>query len=198
VARRRDRLEALSAEIARVARESHSWSRWTFATRAPPTLWSRRCATRGSQWRFWSITRLRAHRPAMRLDAAEQLAMVDLNVRALTELTLRFREISRRRGSCPQRRVDRRLHAGAEFRGLLRHQGYVRSFSEALAQEMAPLGVKVSCLCPGPVETGFQARAGFGFTGAMSSMKPALVPASEVARQGYEGLMAGGASSCPE
>ena len=25
----------------------------------------------------------------------------------------------------------------------------------------------------------------------MSSMKPALVPASEVARQGYEGLMAG-------
>ena len=70
-------------------------------------------------------------------------------------------------------------------------KAYVRSFSEALAQELAPLGVKVSCLCPGPVATGFQARAGFGFTGAMSSMKPAFVPASEVARQGYEGLMAG-------
>jgi short-subunit dehydrogenase len=70
-------------------------------------------------------------------------------------------------------------------------KAYVRSFSEALAEEMKPAGVKVSCLCPGPVETGFQSRAGMDFSGAMAAVKPALVPAAEVARQGYEGLMAG-------
>jgi len=50
------------------------------ATRAPPTLWSRRCATRAHS-EILSIRGLRAHRPAMRLDAPA-LAMVDLNVRA--------------------------------------------------------------------------------------------------------------------
>ena len=130
--------------------------------------------------------------PAMRLDAAEQLAMVDLNVRALTELTLRFqRDIAAARGAVLNVASIAAFMPGPNFAVYYATKAYVRSFSEALAQEMAPLDVKVSCLCPGPVETGFQARAGFGFTGAMSSMKPALVPASEVARQGYEGLMAG-------
>ncbi|KAF0132793.1 MAG: short-chain dehydrogenase, partial [Methylocystaceae bacterium] len=70
-------------------------------------------------------------------------------------------------------------------------KAYVRSFSEALSQELKPLGVKVACLCPGPVQTGFQARAGLDFSGVMSAMKPAMLPAAEVARQGYAGLMAG-------
>jgi short-subunit dehydrogenase len=70
-------------------------------------------------------------------------------------------------------------------------KAYVRSFSEAISYELASAGVKVSCLCPGPVITGFQARSGMSFEGMMGAMKPALVPADEVARQGYDGLMAG-------
>lgn len=128
----------------------------------------------------------------MALDPAQQLGMVDLNVRALTQLTLRFqKEIAAARGGILNVASIASFMPGPNFAIYYATKAYVRSFSEALAQELAPLGVKVSCLCPGPVETGFQARAGFGFTGAMSSMKPALVPASEVARQGYEGLVTG-------
>ncbi|MGA8170373.1 MAG: SDR family oxidoreductase [Methylocystis sp.] len=130
--------------------------------------------------------------PSIGLDRVEQLAMVDLNVRALTELTLRFQnEIAAARGAILNVASIAAFMPGPNFAIYYASKAYVRSFSEGLAQEMAPLGVKVSCLCPGPVETGFQARAGMAFEGAMSSMKPALVPSAEVARQGYEGLMAG-------
>jgi short-subunit dehydrogenase len=130
--------------------------------------------------------------PSVGLDRAEQLAMVDLNVRALTDLTLRFqKEIVAARGAILNVASIAAFMPGPNFAIYYATKAYVRSFSEALAQEMAPLGVRVSCLCPGPVETGFQERAGFGFDGAMSSMKPALVPPAEVARQGYDGLMSG-------
>ena len=118
--------------------------------------------------------------------------MVDLNVRALTALTLRFlKPIIASKGAILNVASIASFMPGPNFAVYYATKAYVRSFSEALAQEMAPLGVKVSCLCPGPVETGFQARAGFDFTGAMSAMKSSLVSAEEVARQGYEGLIAG-------
>ena len=98
----------------------------------------------------------------MGLNVVEQLAMVDLAVRALTELTLRFqRDIAAARGAVLNVASIAAFMPGPNFAVYYATKAYVRSFSEALAQEM-PLGVKVSCLCPGPVETGFQARAGFG------------------------------------
>ena len=65
-------------------------------------------------------------------------------------------------------------------------KAYVLSFTEALRQELAPRGVRVTVLCPGPVPSEFQARAGFepGFDSAVLN-----VSASEVAREGYRGLM---------
>jgi short-subunit dehydrogenase len=61
------------------------------------------------------------------------------------------------------------------------------SFSEALRQELAPRGVRVTILCPGSVSAEFQARAGIkpGFEHAILN-----VSASDVARAGYRGLMA--------
>ncbi len=130
--------------------------------------------------------------PTAKLDQAEQLAMVDLNVGALTALTLRFlKPIIATRGAVLNVASIAAFMPGPNFAIYYATKAYVRSFSEALAEEMAPLGVKVSCLCPGPVVTGFQARAGFDFSGAMSAMKASLVSAEEVARQGYEGLVAG-------
>jgi len=126
------------------------------------------------------------------LDQAEQLAMIDLNIRALTALTLRFLpDIRKTRGGVLNVASVASFMPGPGFAVYYATKAYVRSFSEALAEELKPAGVRVSCLCPGPVETGFQSRAGMAFTGAMAAVKPALVPAAEVARQGYEGLMAG-------
>src|SRR5262249_23716082 len=39
-------------------------------------------------------------------------------------------------------------------------KAYVVSFSEALHHELKPRGVRVTALCPGPVPSEFQARAG--------------------------------------
>ena len=193
VARRRDRLEALSAEIAASGAQKPLVVALDLCEAGAGDALEQALREAGltveilvNNAGFGLIG------PAIGLGAAEQLAMVDLNVRALTELTLRFqRDIVAARGAVLNVASIAAFMPGPNFAVYYATKAYVRSFSEALAQEMAPLGVKVSCLCPGPVETGFQARAGFGFTGAMSSMKPALVPASEVARQGYEGLMAG-------
>ena len=39
-------------------------------------------------------------------------------------------------------------------------KAYVVSFSEALHTELAPMGIRVTAVCPGPVPTEFQMRAG--------------------------------------
>ena len=66
-------------------------------------------------------------------------------------------------------------------------KAYVLSFSEALRQELAPCGVRVTTLCPGSVSTEFQARAGIkpGFAHDVLN-----ISASDVAQAGYCGLMA--------
>ena len=66
-------------------------------------------------------------------------------------------------------------------------KAYVLSFTEAMRAELAPHGVRVTVLCPGPVPSEFQARAGFrpGFDSAILNVSPA-----DVAQQAYSGLMA--------
>ena len=66
-------------------------------------------------------------------------------------------------------------------------KAYVLSFTEAMRAELAPHGVRVTVLCPGPVPSEFQARAGFrpGFDSAVLKVLPAAV-----AQQAYRGLMA--------
>ena len=129
--------------------------------------------------------------PVEALDAAEQLGMIDLNVRALTALTLRFLPgIVARRGAILNVASIAAFMPGPNFAVYYATKAFVLSFSEALTQELRASGVKVSCLCPGPVETGFQARSGFALEGKMGVARLALVSPAEVARQGYEGLMA--------
>jgi hypothetical protein len=126
------------------------------------------------------------------LDAAEQLAIVDLNIRVLTALTLRFLpSVIEARGGILNVASVASFMPGPGFAVYYASKAYVRSFSEALAEELKPHGVRVTALCPGPVQTGFQARAGFDYKGEMKAVKPALLPAEEVARQGYEALFSG-------
>jgi short-subunit dehydrogenase len=125
---------------------------------------------------------------ADKLDRAEQLAMIDLNVRALTDLSLAFVDsLKRRRGGILNVASVAGFLPGPGMAVYYATKAYVLSFSEAMRGELAPHGVRVTVVCPGPVLTEFQARAGFapGFDSAILN-----VSAAEVARQGYEGLMA--------
>ena len=126
---------------------------------------------------------------ADKLSRSEQLAMIDLNVRALTDLSLAFIEsIKRRRGGILNVASVAAFLPGPGMAVYYATKAFVLSFSEALGHELKERGVRVTVLCPGPVATEFQARA--GITGNV--FPPLLTRTAErVAREGYQGLKQG-------
>ena len=125
---------------------------------------------------------------AVELDRAEQLGMIAVNVRAMTDLSLRFSDqLIRHRGGILNVGSIAGFLPGPGMAVYYASKAYVLSFSEALRRELAPRGVRVTALCPGPVPSEFQSRAGFepGFDSAILN-----VSASDVAKAGYRGLMA--------
>ena len=87
--------------------------------------------------------------------------MIDLNVRALTDLSLAFVDsLERRKGGILNVASVAGFLPGPGMAVYYASKAYVLSFSEALHQELKPKGVRVTALCPGPVPTEFQARAG--------------------------------------
>jgi short-subunit dehydrogenase len=67
-------------------------------------------------------------------------------------------------------------------------KAFILSFSEALHNELKDSGVTVTALMPGPTETNFFHRAGMDDTKAGASKKD---DPADVAKQGFEALMAG-------
>ena len=68
------------------------------------------------------------------------------------------------------------------------HRVALAARREQRLAELGPRGVRVTALCPGPVPSEFQSRAGFlpGVDSVILNVTPA-----DVAKQGYRGLMAG-------
>ena len=127
---------------------------------------------------------------AAKLDRTEQLAMIDLNVRVLTELSLAFAEcLERQRGGILNVGSMAGFLPGPGMAVYYASKAYVLSFSEALHSELAPRGVRVTVLCPGPVPTEFGERA--GIKGGSMAPESLTLSAEVVAEQGYRGLMLG-------
>jgi uncharacterized protein len=125
---------------------------------------------------------------AIELDRAQQLGIIAVNIRSLTDLSLRFSEhLIRHRGGILNVGSVAGFLPGPGMAIYYASKAYVLSFTEALREELAPRGVRVTVLCPGPVPSEFQARAGFepGFDSSVLD-----VSAAEVAQQAYRGLMA--------
>jgi hypothetical protein len=126
---------------------------------------------------------------AAALDRGEQLAMIDLNVRALTDLSLAFLDtLERRRGGILNVASIAAFLPGPGMAVYYATKAYVLSFSQALHHELAGRGVRVTTLAPGPVPTEFQARAGVT---AMKFPRTLTLSADEVAQAGYRGLKQG-------
>lgn len=126
---------------------------------------------------------------AVKLDKAEQLNMIEVNVGALTDLTLRFTDqLIRHRGGIINLASIASFLPGPGMAVYYATKAYVLSFSEALHVELGSRGVRVTAVCPGPVPTEFQKRAGF---------RPGLdsmilnVTAVDVAALGYNAVMSG-------
>jgi short-subunit dehydrogenase len=125
---------------------------------------------------------------AIDMDRDKQLRILDVNVRALTDLSLRFADsLIRTKGGILNVSSIAGFLPGPGMAVYYASKAYVLSFTEALHQELGSKGVRVTALCPGPVPSEFQARAGFtpGLDSAILN-----VSAADVAKLAYQGLMA--------
>ena len=125
--------------------------------------------------------------PFTKLDAGRQREMIDLNVGALTDLCRLIgpRMAERRSGAILNVASTAAFQPGPKMAVYFATKAYVLSFTEALHEEMKPHGVKVSALCPGPTRTEFGEVAGFG---ADSRFDKIAMSAEEVVSKGLEGM----------
>jgi short-subunit dehydrogenase len=132
---------------------------------------------------------------AAKLSRDEQLTMIDLNIRTLADLSLAFVDsLERHKGGILNLGSVAGFLPGPYMAVYYASKAFVLSFSEALRAEFAPRGIRVTVLCPGPVPTEFQARAG--------GLRPQggrwlAQTAEQVAIAGYRGLMNGKAHVVP-
>lgn len=127
--------------------------------------------------------------PFARLPRAELVALIAVNIRALTELCSVFVEsVARQRGGILNLASVAAFLPGPGMAAYYASKAYILSFTEALHVELAPRGVRVTALCPGPVDTEFGRRAGLP---SNRWATPLDVPSRSVAEAGYRGLMRG-------
>jgi short-subunit dehydrogenase len=127
--------------------------------------------------------------PVEKISAADQVGIVDLNMRALTDLTLRFLpEILESKGGVMNVASTAAFQPGPNMAVYYASKAYVLSFSEAIWFELQGRA-RVTCLCPGPVPTGFSARANRGRR--LRLMNLSMTPADFVASRGWERFQRG-------
>ena len=134
---------------------------------------------------------------AIGLDRETQLGIIDVNLRAATDLMLRFLPamVERRRGHVLNVGSVASFVPGPRMAVYFATKAYLLSLSQALMLEVRGSGVTVTCLCPGPLKTPFLARAGADKTALFKGLRK--LRAAEVARAGWEAMKAGRALCVP-
>ena len=128
--------------------------------------------------------------PVSSLDPSSQLGIVDVNVRALLDLTIRFLpELKAAHGRILNVGSMAGYMAGPGMAVYYASKHFVSAFSRALAQELKGTGVSVSLLNPGMTQSEFHRRA--GVLNAPGLSKVPAASSRSVAEAGYAGLMAG-------
>ena len=95
------------------------------------------------------------------LDLERELEIIDLNISALVALTHRYLQKMRER----KRGTIINVSSAAGFQPIpfmatyAASKAFVSSFSEAIAEENRPFGIKVLALCPGSTKTNFFAAS---------------------------------------
>ena len=129
--------------------------------------------------------------PAAEASQHEQLNLLDVNIRALTQLTLRFlpEMVARGRGGVVNVGSITGYMPGPRMAAYYASKAYVNSFSAALASEVSGSGVTVTCLTPGVVRTPFFQRCSVGQTWLMKYMPRSN--AAQTAEAAWRGFKAG-------
>jgi short-subunit dehydrogenase len=183
VARRRERLEALAAELGNARAIALDLVEEGATERLMADLAAAGehvdCLINNAGFGFTG--------PVADIEPERQRDMVTLNCTRLTELARAVVPgmIERGRGGILNVASTAAFQAAPRFAVYAATKAYVLSFSEALHEEVRDKGVHVSCLCPGPVATEFFDAAGMKPAGTFKAM---MMEAPHVVRIGLAGL----------
>ncbi|WP_207534140.1 SDR family NAD(P)-dependent oxidoreductase [Desertivirga arenae] len=131
------------------------------------------------------------------LDLTEQLNMVQLNVNTLVELSHYIIPYLKKHSKSYILNVSSTAayQAVPTLALYAASKSFVLSFTRALRHELREGPISVTCICPGPVDTGFAERAGLNALSKMAqafNMKP-----EEVAEFAVRGMLKGRAEVIP-
>jgi short-subunit dehydrogenase len=121
---------------------------------------------------------------------APELAMMQLNMNTVVVLTKLFMpDLVATKGKVLNTASTAAFQPGPYMAVYYATKAFVLSFSEAIGAELAPHGVTVTALCPGPTASGFQDKADMGTSALVKGKK--LPTSEEVAAKGYRALQRG-------
>jgi short-subunit dehydrogenase len=125
------------------------------------------------------------------MPLAPQLAIIDVNIRALAELTIRFLPgmTARGRGGVINIGSAAGFSPGPGMALYFASKAFVRSFTDSLHAEAAGTGVVVTAVHPGPIATDFSRRA--GVTARRGFAYASGPTARQVAEEGWHGFRRG-------
>lgn len=128
--------------------------------------------------------------PFAESNVDEQMNMLKVNIAALTHLSRLFLPgmVERKRGGILNVGSIAGFLPGPNMAVYYATKAYVLHFSEALAEEVRDKGVTVTCLTPGPTETGFGHASGMEKTSMFQNNVMGVEP---VAKAGYHGFRKG-------
>ncbi len=131
--------------------------------------------------------------PYTETDWARESGLMQVNMVALAHLTKLFLpEMVRRRSGQILNVASTAAFVSGPFMALYyASKAFVLSFSEALSREVEGTGVSVTVLCPGATRTEFAEAAGLADSALFHGP---TMGAAEVARVGYDAMMAGKSS----
>lgn len=130
--------------------------------------------------------------PFVDVPPEDDRRLLDLNVVLLTELTKAFlpRMVERGHGRVLNVASAAAFQPGPLMATYYASKSYVLSFTEAIAEELRGTGVAATALCPGPVDTEFQERAGEAMVRSRIGSWT-FQPVEDVARAGFRGTIRG-------
>lgn len=119
------------------------------------------------------------------IEWSKEEALIDINIKALTQLTKYFlpKIIDYKNGGVLNVASTAAFCSGPRMAAYYASKAYVLNLTEAIYEEYKDNGIKISCLCPGPVKTSFQGKAGIKKSEAA---KKYLMDAEEVAKVCYK------------
>lgn len=128
-----------------------------------------------------------------RTDLKKELAMIQVNVTALTELTHLFLHgmVERKTGMILNVASTAAFQPGPNMANYYATKAYVLSLSEAIYEDVRKDGVTVTTLCPGPTKTEFFERAQITNSKLLNNPMAPIMSAKEVAEIGYKALKKG-------